>query len=61
MESQEFLLKSPHTDLLADGITCFELQHWGNILKGARDIWGGIKLSGFRARAREAAFSQTEC
>ena len=38
-------------DLLTDGLTRSELQHWGSNSKGARDIQGETKLSGFRVRA----------
>ena len=50
-----FLLKAPHTDIL--GITGSELQDWGSSLKNTRDIHGG---TGFRMKARGAAFSQVE-
>ena len=57
-ESQEFLLKDPHKDLLS--LTHSELQCWDNSLKGIRDMWGGTELCRIRVRAGGAVFSQTE-
>ena len=34
-------------------LTPFELQHWGNSLKGTNSIQGGTKVSGIRVRAGE--------
>ena len=53
MESQVFLIKGPHTDLLR--LTHFEFQRWGT-----RHIWEETELSGILVRAGEAEFSQTE-
>lgn len=47
-------------DLFADRLTYSELQHWGSSSKGTRDIWGETELSGLRAKAEGAAFSQRE-
>ena len=47
-------------DFLRDGLTHSELQHWGNSLKSAQDIWGVTELSSFRVRAGRAPFFQTE-
>ena len=58
LESQVFLLRNLHMDLLK--ITYSKLQCWGRSPRSARDIQGGTELSGFRAIAREAAFSHTE-
>lgn len=58
LESQEFLLKGPSSDLL--GFTPSEFQCCGSSSKGAREIWGVTGLSGIRARVGGVAFSQTE-
>ena len=55
-----FLLRGLRWDLLADELIFSELQCWTSSLKSTRDILGETELSGFRVRAREAAFSQTE-
>lgn len=35
------------------------LQHRGSSSKSTQDIWGGIKLTNFRAKPREAGFGAT--
>ena len=45
LESQEFLLKGLHMDLLR--LTFSELQYWGSSSKGTRHVEGGTELSGF--------------
>lgn len=57
LPTQAFLLKGPCMDLLADGLTLSELQHWGSSSKGARKIQRGNEFSGFRTRAGGETFS----
>ena len=54
------LLKGPCPDLLTDGLTHSELQHWGSCLRGAGDIWGDAELSGFKSRVGGMVCSRRE-
>lgn len=47
-------------DLLTDGHTCFELHGCSSSSKDAKYVEGATELSGSRARAGGAVFSQTE-
>lgn len=60
LESKAFLLKGMCMDLLMDGLTGSEFQHWGSRLIGSRDMWGRTELSGFMTGAERMAFSKTE-
>ena len=55
--SPSILLKGP-MDLFR--LTPSELQYWDCSMIGTKDTWGGTKVYGIRAKAREAIFSQTE-
>lgn len=44
------LLKGMGTNIVVDGLLHFKLQRWDSSLKGARDMWRGIELSGFWVR-----------
>ena len=47
---KQFLLKSPHIDLLR--LIPFELLNQGNSLKGTSGIQGGTEVSGIKVGAR---------
>lgn len=56
LQSQELLLKGLRmvdSPSLADGLTHFELQHWGSNSKSTRDIQEGTELSSFTVRKLE--------
>ena len=56
----DVFLKGSTMNLLTDGLTRSELQHWGSYSKSGRDIQEGTKLSSFKARSGGVAFSWTE-
>lgn len=57
--SQKFLLKSPFSDFLPDGLTHSELQSCASNLKSSRDIQR-TELSVLRMRAGVEALARTE-